>query len=195
MDDAKVSQYTYGKVRKSRREKEQEAAEVKKREEEANAAQAYAEFLDAFEGEEVTRKKTGSMFVKSAADGARIAYNPSKALDKPSRALERVCRFITLYNPMHSCFMLVALSSSGAKAKGEACDGCIFGGNQEVWLCLICFSKLFIGCQGIKQNARLASLVRVNKGILQILYRLLNISKAHGQGKSVTAMAGQYVVK
>ena len=48
---------------------------------------------------------------------------------------------------------------------------------------------------GIKLNARLASLVRVNKGIFQILYRLLNMSQAHGQGKSVTAMAGEYLVK
>lgn len=149
MDDAKVSQYTYGKVRKSRREKEQEAAEVKKREEEANAAQAYAEFLDAFEGEEVSRKKTGSMFVKSSADGARVAYNPSKALDRPSRALERVCRFITLYNPMRSCFtLLVALSPSCAKAKGEACDGCILGGNQEVWFYLIRYSTLLTAAKG-----------------------------------------------
>jgi len=42
-------------VRKSRREKEQEAAEMKKREEEADAAKAYAEFLDAFEGEDANR--------------------------------------------------------------------------------------------------------------------------------------------
>ena len=42
-------------MRKSRREKEQEAAEIRKREEEADAAKAYAEFLDAFEGEEGSR--------------------------------------------------------------------------------------------------------------------------------------------
>jgi U2-associated protein SR140 len=42
-------------VRKSRREKEQEAAEIKKREEEADAAKAYAEFIDAFEGEDANR--------------------------------------------------------------------------------------------------------------------------------------------
>ncbi|KAK2464264.1 hypothetical protein APHAL10511_003721 [Amanita phalloides] len=92
LDDAKVSQYTSGKVRKSRREKDQEAAEAKRREEEANAAKAYAEFLDAFEGEDVARKKTGSMFVKSVADGARVAYNPAKALDRPPRMLEGLVR-------------------------------------------------------------------------------------------------------
>ncbi|KAF8628862.1 hypothetical protein AX15_003655 [Amanita polypyramis BW_CC] len=92
VDDAKISQYTSGKVRKSRREKEQEAAEAKKREEEANAAKAYAEFLDAFEGEDAGRKKTGSMFVKSATEGSRVAYNPGKTSDKPSRTLEGLVR-------------------------------------------------------------------------------------------------------
>ncbi|KAF8973143.1 hypothetical protein BDZ97DRAFT_1936060 [Flammula alnicola] len=74
VDDMKLSQYTAGTVRKSRREKEQEAAEAKKREEEVSAAQAYAEFLDAFEGEEVTRKKAGSAFVKA---DSHVAYAPS----------------------------------------------------------------------------------------------------------------------
>ncbi|PBK91457.1 hypothetical protein ARMGADRAFT_202870 [Armillaria gallica] len=57
-----MTQYTSGKLKKSRREKEQEAAEAKKREEAANAAKAYAEFLDAFEGED---RKTHSTFVKA----------------------------------------------------------------------------------------------------------------------------------
>lgn len=61
-------------MRKSRREKEQEAAEAKKREEEASAAQAYAEFVDAFEGEDVIKRKAGSAFVR--ADSS-VAYTPS----------------------------------------------------------------------------------------------------------------------
>ncbi|TFK44403.1 hypothetical protein BDQ12DRAFT_672925 [Crucibulum laeve] len=65
VDDAKLSQYTAGKVRKSRREKEQEAAEAKKREEEVDAAKAYAEFLDAFEGDEAGKKKATNPFVKA----------------------------------------------------------------------------------------------------------------------------------
>lgn len=64
-----MSQYTAGKVKKSRREKEQEAAEAKKREEEANAAKAYAEFLHAFEGEDVGKKKPAASFVKSGEAG------------------------------------------------------------------------------------------------------------------------------
>ncbi|KAF8639532.1 hypothetical protein AX17_001437 [Amanita inopinata Kibby_2008] len=92
VDDAKVSQYTSGKVRKSRREKELEAAEAKKREEEANAAKAYAEFLDAFEGEDVGRRKTGSTFVKSTSEGSKTAYNPGKAFEKPSRTFEELVR-------------------------------------------------------------------------------------------------------
>ncbi|KAJ3869746.1 SR140 protein [Lentinula novae-zelandiae] len=73
VDDAKLSQYAAGTHRKSRREKEQEAAEAKKREEEVNAAKAYADFIDAFEGGDVGRK-SGSQFVK-AESGSK--YTPA----------------------------------------------------------------------------------------------------------------------
>ncbi|TFK73938.1 hypothetical protein BDN72DRAFT_834269 [Pluteus cervinus] len=76
VDSAKLSQYASGKVRKSRREKEQELAELKKKEEEANAAKAYAEFLDAFEGEDVSRRKAGSSFVKSSNE-EKAVYVPA----------------------------------------------------------------------------------------------------------------------
>lgn len=63
-------------MRKSKREKEQEAAEIRKREEEADAAKAYAEFLDAFEGEEGNRRKSASTFVKA---DSKLAYIPTAA--------------------------------------------------------------------------------------------------------------------
>lgn len=63
-------------MRKSRREKEQEVAEAKQREEEANAAKAYAEFLDAFEGEDVAKRRPGGNFVKSSVESG-AAYVPS----------------------------------------------------------------------------------------------------------------------
>ncbi|KAF8236588.1 hypothetical protein L208DRAFT_1421976 [Tricholoma matsutake] len=86
VDDAKVSQYTAGKVKKSRREKEQEAAEAKKREEEANAAKAYAEFLDAFEGEDVGKKNAASNFVKASGE-AGAAYTAARGQpERQSRA-------------------------------------------------------------------------------------------------------------
>ncbi|KAJ7772581.1 hypothetical protein DFH07DRAFT_733862 [Mycena maculata] len=94
VDDAKLSQYlTAGTVRKSRREKEQEAAEAKKREEEASAAKAYAEFLDAFDTDD-SAKKPGSNFVKA---DSRSAYVPtSKNLSEGSsraggKARVRLC--------------------------------------------------------------------------------------------------------
>ena len=59
-------------MRKSRREKEKEAAEAKARSEEERAALAYSEFLDAFEGEDAGKKKTG--FVKAES---KTAYTPS----------------------------------------------------------------------------------------------------------------------
>lgn len=68
-----MSKYTAGSVRKSRREKEQEAADAKKREEEASAAQAYAEFLDEFEGEGSGRKG-GTAFVQAES---KSVYAPS----------------------------------------------------------------------------------------------------------------------
>ena len=83
----KLSHYATGNVRKSRREKEQEAAEAKKREEEANAAQAYAEFLDAFEGEESAKRSKGSGFVKA---DSRTAYVPSAAFAEERQTRRRV---------------------------------------------------------------------------------------------------------
>jgi U2-associated protein SR140 len=64
-------------LRKTRREREQEAADAKKREEEASAAQAYAEFLNAFEGEDVSRRKTGSGFVRADSKAAYIPLMPA----------------------------------------------------------------------------------------------------------------------
>lgn len=59
-------------MRKSKREKEKEAADAKAREEEEHAAKAYAEFMETFEGHDYGSKSDNS-FVK-AAD--KSAYNP-----------------------------------------------------------------------------------------------------------------------
>ncbi|KAG6885975.1 hypothetical protein C0993_006902 [Termitomyces sp. T159_Od127] len=90
VDDAKLSQYASGTVRKSRREKDQEAAEAKKREEEANAAKAYAEFIDAFEGQDATKKSAGPSFIKSSTE-SKAAYSQGSSLDKlhASSAMDR----------------------------------------------------------------------------------------------------------
>ncbi|KIM91881.1 hypothetical protein PILCRDRAFT_94104 [Piloderma croceum F 1598] len=80
VDDQKRSTYAQGTVRKSRREKEKEAAEAKAREEEEHAAKAYAEFLDAFEGQDVGKKKDGSNFVKA---GTMPPSPPPTSAPKP----------------------------------------------------------------------------------------------------------------
>ncbi|KAH9949544.1 hypothetical protein B0H21DRAFT_777161 [Amylocystis lapponica] len=86
VDDQKRSIYTQGTVRKSKREKEKEAAEAKRKEEEQNAAKAYAEFLDAFEGESIDKKKTASTFVKAGQE--RPAFAPAvKSKAQASRPL------------------------------------------------------------------------------------------------------------
>lgn len=98
-----MSQYAQGTVRKSRREKEKEAAEAKKREEEENAAKAYADFIDAFEGEDAGRKKAGSTFVRASGD-AKTHYQPSarsttesfsrtRALREEMEEVRRSCMF------------------------------------------------------------------------------------------------------
>ncbi|KII92895.1 hypothetical protein PLICRDRAFT_155797 [Plicaturopsis crispa FD-325 SS-3] len=84
VDDHKLSHYAQGTVRKSRREKEKEAADAKRKEEEEHAARAYAEFIDAFEGEDGGNKKSGGNFVKA---DTKDAYAPSIKLQSegPSR--------------------------------------------------------------------------------------------------------------
>ncbi|KAI0344684.1 hypothetical protein BDW22DRAFT_1077777 [Trametopsis cervina] len=74
VDEQKLSQYAQGTLRKSKREKEKEAAEAKRKEEEENAAKAYAEFLDAFQGEGIDRKRAGATFVRPGQDSV---YTPS----------------------------------------------------------------------------------------------------------------------
>jgi U2-associated protein SR140 len=92
-----MSQYTTGTVRKTRREKEKELAEAKQKEEEERAAQAYAEFLDEFEGEGSTRPKT-SQFVK--AGQAEPAHAP------PSRpTAPRAHRFERNVSPLHVLYI------------------------------------------------------------------------------------------
>ena len=79
--------YSQGTIRKSKREKEKEAAEAKRKEEEENAAKAYAEFLDAFQGEGADRKKSASTFVK-AGQSASSSHAPSVRKNDVSRAFE-----------------------------------------------------------------------------------------------------------
>ena len=89
----KLSQYTAGKVRKSRREKEQEAADAKRREEEVNAAQAYADFLVEFEGREGMGQRGGASFVRAES---KVAYAPSVQASERRPQPTRVCPFFDL---------------------------------------------------------------------------------------------------
>ncbi|KAL4074175.1 hypothetical protein J3A83DRAFT_4234125 [Scleroderma citrinum] len=91
MDEAKISQYAQGTVRKSRREKEKEAAEAKKKEEEESAARAYAEFLDAFDGEDVSKRKSSTGFVRASGDSStKTPYQPS--LKNASEAVSKTAK-------------------------------------------------------------------------------------------------------
>jgi U2-associated protein SR140 len=133
VDDAKLSQYlTAGTVRKSRREKEQEAAEAKKREEEASAAKAYAEFLDTFDADHSARK-SASNFVKA---DSKSAYVPASRDFAPglSRSSGKARVSITpswcVYLALKSVACPVPFSCRKcAKTKGKARDGCFPRGN------------------------------------------------------------------
>lgn len=93
-------------MRKSRREKEQEAVEAKKREEEANAAKAYAEFIDAFEGEDAGRRKSGTGFVKASTEPKATYIPPEKGtLEHQSRTATASNRVRHIHSP--SCLLLM----------------------------------------------------------------------------------------
>lgn len=122
-----MSQYAQGTVRKSRREKEKEAAEAKKREEEESAAKAYADFIDAFEGESVDKRKAGSGFVR-ASDGAKVSYPTAVkgSVESSSRARpvlydeDEVCRtpHASIFHCAHALDQSTA-SSNALKPKGK----------------------------------------------------------------------------
>ena len=76
--------FAHGVVKKSKREKEKEAEERKQREEEESAKKAYAEFVEAFEGEDADRSKPRNTFVRSSKEDAR-AYAPSAPRAHSSR--------------------------------------------------------------------------------------------------------------
>jgi U2-associated protein SR140 len=78
-------------VKKSRREKEKDAAQAKKREEEENAARAYAEFLDEFDADDAGKKRSGSTFVRASTDSKGEYVPPgSSKLDAPIRSSRAV---------------------------------------------------------------------------------------------------------
>lgn len=72
MNQHKLSHFTQGSVRKSKKDKEKEDEERKAREEEEAAAQVLAEYVDAFESEGPKRQRTGGGFVRAGGP----SYNP-----------------------------------------------------------------------------------------------------------------------
>ncbi|KAG8687090.1 hypothetical protein FRC09_013708 [Ceratobasidium sp. 395] len=76
LDEYKLAHYSQGVIRKSKREKDREAAEAKKREEQEQVTQAYAEFVDAFDSETPRSRPRGggNAFVRAGGEGA---YKPS----------------------------------------------------------------------------------------------------------------------
>lgn len=107
-------------MRKSRREKEKEAADAKAREEEEDAAKAYAEFLDEFDDKGAGKKKSGLNFV-NATD--RTVYSPalkdnqSSGPPRPPRAFDSAVSDI-----MINYFEVLKCSpkpSNGPKPKGK----------------------------------------------------------------------------
>jgi hypothetical protein len=139
VDDQKLSQYAQGTVKKSKREKEREAAEAKRKMEEEHAAKAYAEFLDAFDADDnapARRSAKSSAFVRSSRESGAV-YAPSgphrpDAHSRSMRAFEqsKVCCPIT--GRGHPYMTAVSVSSSCAEAERQTRHGCFLRRDQEV---------------------------------------------------------------
>jgi U2-associated protein SR140 len=116
LDEHKLSSYATGIVRKSRKDKEKEAADAKKKEEEERAAQAYAEFLDDFEGADAKRKASTTTFVRSGqAPLGHREHAPDPANGSKSSALEHHSN--RLQDEIAN--MAAASSASSSKPKGK----------------------------------------------------------------------------
>ena len=126
-------------MKKSKREKEKEAAEAKRKMEEEHAAKAYAEFLDAFDADDnapARRSTKSSTFVRSSRDSG-AAYAPSgpprsEAHSRSMRAFEpsKVC--CALIGCGHPYMTAVSFSSSRAKAERQTRHGCLLRRDQKV---------------------------------------------------------------
>ena len=128
-------------MKKSKREKEKEAADAKRKMEEEHAAKAYAEFLDAFDADDnhgapARRSAKSSTFVRSSRDSG-TTYAPSgpsrsDAHSRSMRAFEpsKVCCPITEHG--HPYMTAVSISSSYTKAERQTRHGCLLRGDQEV---------------------------------------------------------------
>ena len=126
-------------MKKSKREKEKEAADAKRKMEEEHAAKAYAEFLDAFDADDgapARRSAKSSNFVRSSRDSG-AAYTPSG----PSRS-EAHSRSMRAFEPSKVCYPItercypyitaVSVSSSCAEAERQTRYGCLLRRDQEV---------------------------------------------------------------
>ena len=110
-----MTHYAAGVVKKSKREKEQEAAEAKKKEEEADAARAYAEFLDAFEGD---GRKANAAFVKAGQPG------PSRPdVPKASHAFNRVRQTYCSHSQNSSLVPVTISAYSCCETQGQTSNG------------------------------------------------------------------------
>lgn len=74
-------------MKKSKREKEKEREEAKKKEEEELAAKAYAEYVEAFEGDGAKRKS--NTFVRAGESSTRSSQSHSRSHGEGMRAFER----------------------------------------------------------------------------------------------------------
>jgi len=126
-------------VKKSKREKEREAAEAKQKMEEEHAAKAYAEFLDAFDADDsapARRSAKSSTFIRSSRDSG-TTYAPSgpsrsDAHSRSMRAFEpsKVCCPITERG--HPYMTADSVSSSCDEAERQTRHGCLLRRDQEV---------------------------------------------------------------
>lgn len=104
-------------MRKSRREKEKEAADAKRKEEEEDAAKAYAEFLHTFQGEDVDRKKSGATFVKAGQEASYAPFSHTAESSRTGRmfAVDAGASALFIWNRgFTKPFLIASVSAAGS---------------------------------------------------------------------------------
>jgi hypothetical protein len=98
LNTSKLSSFASGPQRKSKYQRDKEAAELKRKQEEEEAARAYAEFVDAFEGDASAAGKGGraggKSFVRASGSSAGLSFRWVRFLSRSSQRSLKVLHFL-----------------------------------------------------------------------------------------------------
>ena len=128
LDQSKVVAFTQATAKKTKKQKEEEAAEAKRRQHELETSQALEEYVADFAT--APRTKGPLSFVKAGESSSMSKMRTAAAFgDGPGMVCGTV-KLAALQPDIH--IAEIGFSTSYAKAKREACDGRILGGDKTV---------------------------------------------------------------